>query len=413
VLVSVRSRSLRIAAALSVALIAQAAFAQPPAPAKNWQTGEYDMYQAILKEQQPVKRLEMLDGWKQKFPKTDYEDIRQQAYLQTYSQVMTAAYSSQDTQVWAAGLKSADAVMSNFDMLFSFKPAEVSDADWATAKKQVRSLAQNMPGYVALQQKDFAKAETEFTKRLTEDPTQAQVSLWLFIAAANEKPAKWPLLLFEQARAAMYDGEGALDAAQRQKYKAEFEKRYVTYHGATDGMVELENLAKANALPPADFKVLSKVEIAKAAADAKEKQEEDFRKQNPMLALWVQIKTALTAADGADYFEKSMKGAGLPGGVNGVTEFKGKLIEAKPAIRPKELVLSVEDGKTPDVTLKLDAALVGKMEPGAEIGFQGVASGYTANPYMVTFDVEKAKITGWKGGPAAPVRTPPRRPVRH
>src|SRR5258708_2709472 len=371
------------------------------------------MYQAILKEQQPVKRLEMLDGWKQKFPKTDYEDIRQQAYLQTYSQVMTAAYSSQDPQVWAAGLKSAEAVTSNFDTLFSFKPAEVSDADWATAKKQVRALAQNMPGYVALQQKNFAKAETEFTKVLQQDPTQAQVSFWLFITAASEKPPKWPLLLFSLARSAMYDGEGALDAQHRQANKTDFEGRYVKYHGATDGMVEVENLAKANALPPADLKILSKVEIAKTAADAKEKQEEEFRKQNPMLALWVQIKTALIAADGANYFDGSSKGAALPGGVNGVTEFKGKLIEAKPAIRPKELVLSIEDGKTPDVTLKLDAALVGKMEPGAEIGFQGVATGYTANPYMVTFEVEKAKLPGWKGGPAGPVRTPPRRPVRH
>src|SRR5258708_6198146 len=129
--ISVRSRSLRFAAALSVALIAQAAFAQPPAPTKNWQNGEYPMYEAATKEAQPVKRLDLLEAWKQKFPKTDYEDVRQQAYLQTYSQVMTSAYSSQDPQVWAAGGKSADAVMSNFDTLFSFKPTEVSDADWA------------------------------------------------------------------------------------------------------------------------------------------------------------------------------------------------------------------------------------------------------------------------------------------
>jgi hypothetical protein len=99
-----------------------------------------------------------------------------------------------------------------------------------------------------------------------------------------------------------------------------------------------------------------------------------------------------------------MKGAALPGGVNGVAEFKGTLVEAKPAVRPKELVLAVADKNTPDVTLKLDAPLAGKMEPGAEIGFQGVASGYTASPFMVTFDVEKSKITGWKGAPAAPAR---------
>ena len=127
-----------------------------------------------------------------------------------------------------------------------------------------------------------------------------------------------------------------------------------------------------------------------------------------MLALWMSIKTALSAADGATYFDSSMKGAGLPGGAGGVTEFKGKLIEAKPALRPKELILSVEDGTTPDVTLKLDAPLAGKMDPGAVIGFQGVATAYTVTPFNVTFDVEKAKITGSKGAPA-----PAHHPVHH
>src|SRR5205823_6431480 len=159
-------------------------------------------------------------------------------------------------------------------------------------------------------------------------------------------------------------------------------------HGATDGMIEVENLAKTSALPPPDFKIPSKQEIADAAAAEQAKKDEEFRKNNPMLALWIRIKTALTGSDGANYFETSMKGAGLPGGVGGVTEFKGKLIEAKPALRPKELILSVEDGKTPDVTIKLDAPLVGKMEPGTELGFQGIATAYTASPYMVTFDVE-------------------------
>jgi len=355
----------------------------------------------------------MIDAWKQKFPTSEYEDIRQQAYLQTYSAAMTAAYSSTDPQVLATAVKSANAVMSNLDTLFSFKPAEAKDDEWAAAKKQVRTMAVNIPGFAALQLKDYPKAEAELTKSLNQDPNQGGVSFWLFLAAASQRvPAKIPLAYFSLARSAMYEGDGAMDAANRQKNKADFESRYVKYHGATDGMVEIENMAKTTALPPTDFKIPSKQEIADAAAADKAKKEEEFRKNNPMLALWVRIKAALTAADGATYFENSMKGAGLPGGVDSVTEFKGKLIEAKPALRPKELVLSIEDGKTPDVTLKLDAPLVGKMEPGAEIGFQGIATAYTASPYMVTFDVEKAKITGWKAAaPAPPHRPAGRRPA--
>ena len=403
-----------LAAVFSASLITQVAIAQPPAPTKAWKDGEYPMYEAASKETQPGKRLDLLDAWKQKFPSTDYEDVRQQAYLQTYSQALTAAYSTQDAQQLALAVKSASAVMSNLDGLFAYKPADVSDADWATAKKQVQSMALNIPGYVALQQKDYPKAEGEFTKSLQQDPNQGQVSFWLYMSIASQRPAvKSSQALFSFARSAMYDGPGALDEKVRPKNKADFEALYSRFHGSAEGLEAVESLAKTTALPPDGFKIPSKSEMAAKEAADKAQKEEEFRKNNPMLALWVRIKTELTSPDGATYFEKSMKGAGLPAGVGGVTEFKGKLIEAKPAIRPKELILSIEDGKTADVTLKLDVPLVGKMEPGAEIGFQGTATAYTASPYMVTFDVEKAKITGWKGAPAGPVRPPVRHPVHH
>jgi hypothetical protein len=92
-----------------------------------------------------------------------------------------------------------------------------------------------------------------------------------------------------------------------------------------------------------------------------------------------------------------MKDAALPGGVNGVTKFKGKIVSINPAARPKELLLVIENGPAADVTLKLDSALPGKMEPGEEIEFEGVAKSYTKDPFMVSFEVEKAKIAGWTG----------------
>ena len=393
----------------------QVVWAQTPAPAqeKKWQTGEYDMYQAITKEAQPGKRLELLDAWKAKVPNSDYADVRKQAYLQAYSQILTAAYSTQNADQLALASKVSGDVLANLDSLFANKPATVSDADWATAKKSVQLLALNIPGYIAWQKdKDLPKAEAEFTRSLQTEPNQGQTALWLAtIVLAQRKPEKTSFALYEYARAAMYDGPGALDAATRQKSKTEFENYYKRYHGSDEGMDALENQVKTAALPPNGFEVLSKAKIAQQAAAAQAAKDEEFRKNNPMLALWMSIKTALTGADGASYFDSSMKGAGLPGGAGGVTEFKGKLIEAKPAVRPKELVLSIEDGKTPDVRLKLDVPLAGKMDPGADIGFQGVATAYTVSPFEVTFDVEKAKITGWKGAPAAPAH-PAHRPAR-
>ena len=392
----------------------QAVSAQPAAPSKQvWKNGEYDVYKAIPTEKDPGKRLDLLDAWKQKFPESDFAEIRQQAYLQTYSQILTAAYSTQNADQLALASKVAATVLSNLDALFADKPAKVSDADWATAKRSVQLLALNIPGYVAWQQqKDLPKAETEFIKSLRTDPTQGRVSLWLATVVINQrKIEKTSLALYEYARAGVYDGTGALDAATRQKSKSDFENYYTRFHGSNEGMDAIENQAKTAALPPDGFEILSKAKIEQQKMEAEAKKEEEFRKNNPMLALWQSIKTALTAADGATYFDTSMKGAALPGGANGVVEFKGKLIEAKPAIRPKVLVLAIEDGKTPDAELKLDAPLAGKMEPGADIGFQGVPTAYTVTPFAVTFDVEKAKVTGWKGAPAPPAR-PAHRPVR-
>lgn len=382
----------------------QAAFAQAPAAqAKQWKEGEYNLYVSTTKETQPAKRLDLLDSWKQKFPSSDYADVRQGVYLKTYSEILTGAYSTQSPDQLAYASKIAADVLANLDSLFANKPPNVSDTDWASAKKSVQLMAQNIPGYVAWQQKDLPKAEVEFIKSLQQDPNQARVSLWLWnIIAAQRKPEKYSLALYEYARAANYDGPGALDPATRQKTKSDFESTYTKYHGSNEGLAAVETQAKTAAVPPDGFKIPSKVELARIAAEDEQKKEEEFRKNNPMLALWQSIKTALTGADGATYFDSSMKGAALPGGVNGVTEFKGKLVEAKPAIRPKELVLAVEDGKTPDVTLKLDTPLAGKMEPGADIGFQGVATAYTVTPFNITFDVEKTKVTGWKGAPARP-----------
>jgi hypothetical protein len=101
-----------------------------------------------------------------------------------------------------------------------------------------------------------------------------------------------------------------------------------------------------------------------------------------------------------------MKGAEVPGGAGGVQTFKGKLISAKPALHPKELIISIGDGTTPDATLILDAPLPGKADPGVAIEFSGVPSSFTKDPYNVTFDVEKKKVIGWPGKDApAPHRT--------
>ena len=95
-----------------------------------------------------------------------------------------------------------------------------------------------------------------------------------------------------------------------------------------------------------------------------------------------------------------MKDAALPSGRPEVTKFKGKLVSATPETRPKELTIAI-GGDMPDATLKLEEPLPGKMDPGGDISFSGVAKDFSKAPFMVTFEVSKDDIEGWTGkGPA-------------
>jgi hypothetical protein len=83
-----------------------------------------------------------------------------------------------------------------------------------------------------------------------------------------------------------------------------------------------------------------------------------------------------------------------------VPKLKGMVVEGKPACRSKEILISVpepdEKGTSQAViSLKLDAALTGKPEPG-EVQFEGVPTAFKADPFMLTMDTEKAKIEGLK-----------------
>ena len=81
----------------------------------------------------------------------------------------------------------------------------------------------------------------------------------------------------------------------------------------------------------------------------------------------------------ASYFD-AMKGAllpGEPGKAKGFEKFKAKLISMDPPNKPKTLVLALQKPDVADVTLKFEERSAGKMEPGAELEFEGVPDTYT------------------------------------
>ncbi|MFB3776435.1 MAG: hypothetical protein ACE141_02460 [Bryobacteraceae bacterium] len=415
-------RIIRTSIVVAVATLFAAVAVWGQAPQKNWKDrAEYDLADGIQKATDNNKKLELLNTWKQKYPTSDFNLDRLQLFLVTYSAL------NQPDKVLETGAEILAADPKNLQALYymtisamripkptpdqlatvqkagrtltssidALRPATTSEADWNKGKPDILAPAYMTLGWISMQQKAYEESEKEFTECLKVNPNNGQVSYWLgTVILAQRNADKQVAGLYHIARAASYSGPGAYAEPNRKQAADYLAKAYTTYHGSTEGLDELRKIAAEHAFPPQDLKILSKVEI-----DA-EKEEAD-RRANPMLALWKRVKTELTGENGATYFEGGVKGALLPGGADGIKRFKAKLVAAKPPKNPKELVVSIGDTAEGEATLIMDEALVGSAPVGTELEFEGVPASYTANPFMLTFEVAPDQLSGW------PVAAPP------
>jgi hypothetical protein len=436
---------------------AAAQTAQPQKKVKD--QGEYDIYNNVLKDaggQAWAKLLTDLDTWAQKYPDSDYKDDRLYYYVQGYSganqpgkeldiagqllakdlktvfpdpkQVLTVLYMTcvniqkapaPTAEQTATGEKAAHQLTDFVPTYFvaANKPANTSDADWTKTGKDLTNMADATlrvialrPGmellqkYTASGNKDTSScepAEAALTKALQQFPDGAIIAYNLGRAELCQraaKPEKVPIAIYEFARAAVTDPSlgGSTDPKAVENYLTTI---YTNFHGADDdGLKQLKELAAKSPLPPADFKIKTASEIARD-------KEEEFKKTNPQLALWMGIKGQLADTNGDQYFSGSLKDADVKG-QNGAKALKGTLVDAKPACKSKELVVAISDATHAEVTLNLDAALTGKPDTGVAIEWDGQPTAFTKEPFMLTMDTEKASITGLNLTPcvAAPVK---------
>jgi tetratricopeptide (TPR) repeat protein len=410
-------------------MFGQAAAPNAAQPQKNWKDrAEFDAFDAITKDTNPKTRLDKLKAWEMAYPMTEFIQQRQTLFLTTYvalndaknavdeaKQILadnpkdfTALYytmyftqglygQSQSPDVLDQGEKAAQAVLANIDT----PPAGVAADQWAKLRPDVELLAHVNLGFIAMQRKNWEGAQAEFQKVLMANPNNAQVDFWMGTVIASEKKLdQLPAAMFYFARAATYQGTGALAPDAQKTALTYVQKQYKNFHGSDEGFNDLLAAAKNNATPPAGFTIKNANEIAQASAAS----EEEYNKSHPSEALWASLKMALTAPDGANYF-MMMKGSEVP-------TLKGKVIKLEPAVKPKTILLAMEDKSnnttTADATLKFEMPLPGKVEEGTELSFEGVADTYTASPLMVVFNVDKEKLHGWTGkNEPAPVHRRP------
>ena len=103
------------------------------------------------------------------------------------------------------------------------------------------------------------------------------------------------------------------------------------------------------------------------------------------VATWKAIRAALMASDGQNYFEMGIKGALLP-------ILKGKVVRLEPATNPTKILLAMEDGAPPEVTLKFYGPFKGKVDAGTKLSFQGVGESFTQSPFMLTLHVDADQL---------------------
>ena len=424
--------------------IGRPARAQSPAE-KKWKDGqeEYKLYTAAntdLTGNNAAKAVAGLDAWKAKYAESDYSDLRTLMYVQAYAgsgqqakavdtaslllaKDVSAVFNDPATgpsdiikllfttsvaiqQVpnptadeLATGAKAAQQLME-----FDKKPQGVADAAWAQAKTQLQTAAKGAllsmavrPGQAAMakQPPDCPAGEAAYSKALEAYPDSSFIAYELAKALRcqqKEKPEKVFQAIYEFERAAVIDPTLGDPKADPKKIQTFADNAYASVHGSTEGLDQLKQQVKQSPLPPAGFKI-------KTATEISTEKEAEFEKTNPQLALWMKLKGALADTNGEQYFASTLKDSAVP-------KLKGTLVEARPACRPKELLvaLPLPDAQGPpraEITLKLDKALTGKPEANTEFQWEGVPAAFSKEPFMLTMDTESAKVEGLKSAACA------------
>jgi len=111
------------------------------------------------------------------------------------------------------------------------------------------------------------------------------------------------------------------------------------------------------------------------------------------IAIWRAVKRGLTGDNPAVFWEGTVKGALLPGRVDGVEGFfKATVISSEPAEHPKSIVVAISDQTTPEATLRIHGSLRDSIAAGSTLRFRGVAEEFRPNPFMLTFEVEPGDV---------------------
>jgi hypothetical protein len=401
--------------------------------AQQLKEGEFEPYNLAVKDLNAgefAKARQDLDLWKDKFPTSEFANMRTAFYVQAYaglndparaldaagpllSRDLKATFPAPAGQAivirllynatWAiahsanptpdelaAGEKAARLLMAYDESL-----PGVSAEKWAEARADMKDKASGallyiamLPGIQAMAKHppDCVAAENTYSTALSTYPDKTALSYEL--GRALNCQSKIPAAIYEFERAAVLDATLGNPANDPKKTRAFADNAYAKFHGSDEGLDQLKDQVKQSALPPQDFSIASADEVEALRVKT-------FEKEHPQIALWRTIRESLAGPEGVQFFETQLKGAAVP-------LLRGTLTEAKPACRPRELYVSIE-GK-PEILLRLAKPLTGKPELNDEIQWEGVGASFTPQPLQLTMDSTAEQVQGIRLTPCSATR---------
>jgi hypothetical protein len=289
------------------------------------------------------------------------------------------------------------------------KPASMSEADYDKLKKQVSIIFNGGAGFAALQNKDFAHAQTELRAAVDAEPNDLQNVYPLATAYQSATPPDTLDAIFYLARAVNLSA-GSPAQAQIEKYALSV---YKNYHGSDQGWTDYAvPTAKTATSPPEDWgtKITKYVPPtpAEQAHDLINGKAPDQIKQLSF-GEWELVLSAGTPDD-QNAVWNVIKSVPL--------QMEGKVIEVT---SPTELHIAgseddIEQNRA-DITLTMSGPIPAARlpKPGDTFDFEGTPASYTATPFMMMMSDGKLLKKAGEPAPKKPVHRRPatRKPKSH
>jgi len=236
----------------STAAAAPAVQHQPQAKSKD----EYDAYNLAASKSDPAQLEAAADDFAQKFPNSELKELLYVRAMNSYQQQNNSAkivaagrkaievnptnpvplvavasalvMDTRETDIdrdarYVEASKDAQAALDNVDTGLEVPPG-IPPQQVAAAKANLRSIAYDTLGVIAMNKKDYAAAEQNFQKAadLMKDQPDAVVYLRLSVAQDNEK--KYPEALDSANKAVQYAQEGSAEKNLAKQQQARLQK---------------------------------------------------------------------------------------------------------------------------------------------------------------------------------------------